>query len=234
MEKFRANLISTEQIELINNHQTIPYDSKNAHGRLARTMGFSVEYKFAILCKSGTSGRTVDFLSRFSNYDNAGKLEKGEIALAVTGKRNEKIMVVVRIPLSDGILSSIDKEFHSGVGRGAKNFIVWDKTLFHRTFPGLKVVVSTNKRRWILALFHDRTGHWDITATRKYMTYRFWWLSVATAVSAFVKNCKACRRSKKIQNYHTSSQFSLALMFDTFSSTFQDSCQSNPTTTSIC
>lgn len=103
-------------------------------------------------------------------------------------------------PLSENIwkylernpVEDFEQPLQRGGKRAAKHVLISDETLFRRTTLSLKVVVQLSRWPAILTTFHVDIGYWEKGRTRKFITKRFWRLSVQKDVIQLICSCDDC------------------------------------------
>lgn len=76
------------------------------------------------------------------------------------------------------------------------------------------------KRNSILHAYHDEIGHWDETATRHFVSTRFWWPNMYHELHEYVRSCESCQKCTPLPKYKTSLRTPISSLFDVFSIDF--------------
>lgn len=148
-----------------------------------------------------------------------GGADEKELALLVSGEQSnlEPYLLAMREYLSFSNQKNPALCLDRSTMRMAKVFLYWNGQLFKRTPLEPKIVVEIHDWYPVLELFHDEIGHWDTETTRVFVVDRFWWPSLGSDVSKFVRSCVRCQKSKPIPKYRTTLRIPLTGLFDTFS-----------------
>jgi hypothetical protein len=78
--------------------------------------------------------------------------------------------------------------------RYCTEFFVDSEKLWRKDYKGEhKLVVSQDRRLFILTSAHDDAGHHGFFATRSLVTLRYWWPFMGNDIAWFVKTCHICQ-----------------------------------------
>jgi hypothetical protein len=90
-----------------------------------------------------------------------------------------------------------DKKYDQFI-RFAKRFLVYKGRLYHRaTGAKHRLVVTKDRRMYMLTAAHDHVGHRGFYATNQLLVQRFWWPELEKDVSWFVRTCHPCQERQK-------------------------------------
>jgi hypothetical protein len=92
-----------------------------------------------------------------------------------------------------------DKDFEQFL-RYCTEFFVSSDRLWRKNHKGEhKLVVSTDRRLFIMTTAHDDTGHHGFFATNALIVLRYWWPFMGNDIAWFVKTCHVCQ-TRRNQN----------------------------------
>lgn len=97
----------------------------------------------------------------------------------------------------DDITALTEAEYKSFMRYCTEFFVSDDNRLWRKDAKGNhKVVVSKDRRLFLIVSAHDDVGHHGFYATNALLTERYWWPQMAHDISWFVRSCHLCQLRK--------------------------------------
>ncbi len=98
----------------------------------------------------------------------------------------------------------------------AKEFLIHDERLFHRTKYGIRFLPHIEMRESILKGLHDEVGNWDLNSTYSFVRDRFWWPNMRQEVANFLKSCDICQKTKPVNRKELAGRIPISGLFHTW------------------
>ena len=221
LKKFRIYLLS-ETFTLATDHQALrhAFQKNEVHGRLARWLEFLAEYDFRTVYCLLKEHLAADYLSRSAQRLSNREMANG-IVLHVSDKGDfEPLLLDVQKYLTRFKFSAEDGNYDRRVKRASKSYLYAGGQLFRRTVSEIHVIPPWRQRVGILRSFHDNIGHWDLTTTGQFVSYRYWWPKMHRDIHDYFRSCHDCQMFTPQPKYRTPLKSPLTTFFDVFSIDF--------------
>jgi hypothetical protein len=119
-----------------------------------------------------------------------------------------------------------DAEYRSFLRYCTEFFVAGEERLWRKDPKGNhKVVVSKERRLFLIASAHDGVGHHGFYATNALLAERYWWPQMAQDISWFVRSCHLCQLRK---TQHVLIPPTVAMPAPLFSKVYMDTMHLTP------
>ena len=153
-------------------------------------------------------------------------IPRSELAIAA----DEKLFAVkswhATLEWPAGLTKLTDSEYKSFLRYCTEFFVAEDGRLWRKDPKGNhKVVVSEDRRLFLISAAHDDLGHHGFYATNALLMERYWWPQMAHDISWFIRSCHLCQLRK---TQHVLIPPTVAMPAPLFSKVYMDTMHLTP------
>ena len=91
-----------------------------------------------------------------------------------------------------------------------KDFFLKEEQLYYvaKVDQKHKLVITKDKRKSIMKICHEESGHLGINKTIAKVVERYYWIGIVKDVTSYIKHCQECQHQNKvIKKYFTSIKY---------------------------
>ena len=91
-----------------------------------------------------------------------------------------------------------------------KDFFLKEEQLYYvaKVDQKHKLVITKDKRKSIMKICHEESGHLGINKTIAKVVERYYWIGIVKDVTSYIKHCQECQHQNKvITKYFTSIKY---------------------------